>query len=280
MAVNNYNLSRCDKTMVSVTPELNFWWADVNKRNRNITRKRICFWELVIVSEGSARFTSAERQICLKRNDYILLPPSTGQHTMEGVEDWAGSIVTFEDSAQKMNSRVACIPRPKRTIHIPCHGTIEGNPLVIGLINQLCSCWQKQSITREQAGVVTESLLIMLLSQPFPSDIRLRRPLAEMVRIYLTDHWNEDISAEDIAREAGCSSGYLARMFRKSYHMTIRQMQMQLRVEKACLYIRSDFSLHEVADACGFNDYYHFLRVFKEITGITTGEYRRNSTPS
>lgn len=273
--MDQYDQNALSEELVLVTPELNFWWADADKRDRNAVRKRIRFWELVVVTEGTARLTMEQASLELKRNDYILLSPASASHRLEGSPEWTSIVISFEDSSQRINSPVACAPRPNREIRLPRTGTIEGNPVVLELTNRLCACWQKQNITREQAGVITESLLLLLTNHPVNPESELQRPLAELVRTYLIDNWNKDWYVEDIAREMGCSAGYLARMFRKSYNMTMRQMQMQLRIEKACLYMLSGSALHDVAYSCGFHDYYHFLRVFKEVTGMTTGEYLR-----
>ncbi len=259
---------------VVVNPELNFWWADANKRNRQVCRSGIRFWELVIISEGSASYTSGNGQRSLKRNDYLLVGPHTGAHTLEGTGEWASYVVSFEDSTQHIRSDVACVPRKNRQITLPQSGSMEANPVVLELINRLCSFWQKQSITREQAGVLTESLLLLLGDAQVATNRQLDRPLPERVRAYLTDHWNQELYVGQIAGAMGCSTGHLSRLFRHTYNMSMRRMQMEIRIEKACLYINSGMSLHEVAYLCGFSDYYHFLRVFKEISGMTTGEYQ------
>ncbi len=38
----------------------------------------------------------------------------------------------------------------------------------------------------------------------------------------------------------------------------------------------SKFSLKEIASACGFNDEYYLSIVFRNMTGSTPGQYRKN----
>jgi len=69
---------------------------------------------------------------------------------------------------------------------------------------------------------------------------------------------------------------HLAREFRRHYQCTIGEYVRRLKVEYACLQISvSEASLHQIALAAGFFDQSHFARTFKQIMGVTPGNYRR-----
>jgi AraC family transcriptional regulator len=80
-----------------------------------------------------------------------------------------------------------------------------------------------------------------------------------------------------LAREAGLSASHFIRSFRQSTGKTPYQFLLQRRVERARVLMRDHrVSLTEVALASGFADQHHLARVFRRITRVTPGDYRRS----
>ena len=65
-------------------------------------------------------------------------------------------------------------------------------------------------------------------------------------------------------------------IFQTVYGMTIKQMQVTLRVNQAKRMLRSGYTISETSTACGFEDYFYFLKVFKNKTGMTPSEYKNS----
>lgn len=58
-------------------------------------------------------------------------------------------------------------------------------------------------------------------------------------------------------------------IFQAVYGVTIKQMQGILRVEQAKRMLSSGYTILETSAACGFEDYFYFLKVFKSKTAMT-----------
>ena len=72
------------------------------------------------------------------------------------------------------------------------------------------------------------------------------------------------------ASVCGLSARHFARAFRQSTGLSPHRWLMQLRIERAReLLAARDFSLTEIALACGFADQSHFRRVFTATTGMS-----------
>jgi AraC family transcriptional regulator len=68
----------------------------------------------------------------------------------------------------------------------------------------------------------------------------------------------------------------LARTFRRQRGESVGDCVRRLRVESARRLLEDGRQpLSEVALAAGFADQSHFTRVFRRLTGMTPGEYRR-----
>ena len=97
----------------------------------------------------------------------------------------------------------------------------------------------------------------------------------EQARDYLNANFVKNSSLQSIAGLVGVHPVYLAREFRRHYHLTIGDYVRQLRIQSACQQIsKSDAPLIEIASMLGFCDQSHFTRSFKRLTGMTPTEFR------
>jgi len=99
--------------------------------------------------------------------------------------------------------------------------------------------------------------------------------LVERARGRLHDGLADDISADELAREAGCSRFALYRAFRRAYGMGPSDYQRQLRLRAARRRIARGEPIAEVAAGTGFADQSHLTRWFVRCYGVTPAAYRR-----
>jgi AraC family transcriptional regulator len=95
------------------------------------------------------------------------------------------------------------------------------------------------------------------------------------VRDLLHDRWLDSVSLEEIARTVGIHPVNVSRYFSRHFGTGIGNYRRRLKVERAIQMITSSkMSFTEVAYACGFFDQSHFVRAFKEQTGLLPGQLR------
>jgi AraC-like DNA-binding protein len=92
------------------------------------------------------------------------------------------------------------------------------------------------------------------------------------------DRLAEDLSLDELAREAGMSPFHLVRVFKARRGLTPFAYQSHLRVQRARAELRRGRSVHETARACGFFDRSHLTKVFRTFVGVTPTAYRRAVT--
>jgi len=96
----------------------------------------------------------------------------------------------------------------------------------------------------------------------------------------LRERFQENISLDELARDAGIHAVHLARVFRKFNRCTVGEYVRRLRVEYASRQLStSDAPLSEVASAAGFADQSHFSRVFKRHMGMLPTQFRAAFRP-
>ena len=97
----------------------------------------------------------------------------------------------------------------------------------------------------------------------------------EMI-LYLEDHYQEDISLDELAAHFRRTPEYLCSLFKAATGETISHYLRRIRIHRAKVLLMEtpDASLREIAEACGFHSLSYFGKVFREATGFTPQGYR------
>ncbi|HYC88623.1 MAG TPA: AraC family transcriptional regulator [Thermoanaerobaculia bacterium] len=97
------------------------------------------------------------------------------------------------------------------------------------------------------------------------------------VRELINDRFAERLSLADAAAAADVHPVHLASTFHRCYGVTFGAYLRRIRVEHARRSLaESDATVAEIALACGFFDQSHLSRVFREATGTSPAQYRRD----
>jgi AraC-like DNA-binding protein len=95
------------------------------------------------------------------------------------------------------------------------------------------------------------------------------------VREYIEAHLGDSMDLATLAAVAGLSIHHFARGFKQSAGVTPHHYLTQKRVERAQdMLANSVLSLSEIAYAVGFSDQSHLARHFRQMLGITPGQFR------
>ena len=100
--------------------------------------------------------------------------------------------------------------------------------------------------------------------------------------VYLNEHYNENITVEQLAKIAHYSVAQFRKLFRNTTHLSPSDYIMQVRINAAKTLLKTtDRRISDIATEVGFFDHSHFIRTFRNRVGSTPFEYRKSSmTPS
>jgi len=120
--------------------------------------------------------------------------------------------------------------------------------------------------------------LTQLIKRYADGDIAEQRIGAESdairrARRYIDEHFMEGISLHQIAEQVALSPYYLLRAFRAHTGMPPYAYLESARIRQAQHLIEAGTSLAEVAGEVGFSSQSHLTRRFKQIIGVTPGQY-------
>lgn len=104
----------------------------------------------------------------------------------------------------------------------------------------------------------------------------LADPVQQAVR-YIDEHYDRPFTIDSLAGMLGCSPRHLNRLFRKSgLGSNPSGYLLNVRMEKAReLLLREQWTVVEIAARVGYEDAYHFSRVFKKHGGLSPTAYRK-----
>jgi len=99
--------------------------------------------------------------------------------------------------------------------------------------------------------------------------------LIERAITFISRQITEKLSAEELAEHVGLSESHLNRVFRQQTGYAPMEYVRRHRVQRAKELLGDpDLSVKEVAARTGFDDAYHFSRVFRQIAGVPPTAYR------
>lgn len=125
-----------------------------------------------------------------------------------------------------------------------------------------------------RGGVLILFSRFLALAQPrlWTTDKRMTRVLQ-----YIHNNLYDDLNIDILSEVACITKFHLIRLFKRSFGVSPLQYINKKKMEKAqLLLLTGDQTVKELAFSLGFSSPAYFSRMFKQITGYTPQEYRRN----
>lgn len=99
--------------------------------------------------------------------------------------------------------------------------------------------------------------------------------VVKYVEEYIRENYDKDLSLINLAESVYLSVPYLSKIFKETRGITIKQVINEVRIEKAKEFLKNPkYRVSEVAEKVGYDKIHGFLKLFKDATGMTPGEYR------
>lgn len=92
---------------------------------------------------------------------------------------------------------------------------------------------------------------------------------------YVQDHYNQEISLDDIADHVNICKSECCRFFKKHMNMTIMEYVMFLRVQRSLPMLKKGENITKVSGEVGFASTSYYGQVFKRYMNCTPREYKK-----
>ncbi|WP_339387117.1 AraC family transcriptional regulator [Vibrio caribbeanicus] len=112
-----------------------------------------------------------------------------------------------------------------------------------------------------------------------PQDMSINGKKLLLVKDFIDEYPEQDVSLEKLALLAGCSKYHFVRQFGKAFGLSPHAYQIQSRLKKAKQLLKLGVSISQIATDCGFHDQSHLARHFKKALGTTPKKFQKTSNP-
>ncbi|XID93124.1 response regulator [Paenibacillaceae bacterium WGS1546] len=131
-------------------------------------------------------------------------------------------------------------------------------------------------IKQQELAEVLDDIRAQLSKEPIVETNDIEKTV-QRVQQYLREHFHEDISLEQLAKQFNFSSAYLSKIFLKHAGEAPSKYIAALRINEAkrLLKQRKDLPVKTVGEQVGYSDPFYFSRIFKQATGMTPREYQK-----
>ncbi|MDQ0059046.1 helix-turn-helix domain-containing protein [Paenibacillus harenae] len=103
----------------------------------------------------------------------------------------------------------------------------------------------------------------------------VQRKVTDITR-HINLHFREPLQLDDLAKQFFISKGHLCRVFKEVTGFGFTQYINVTRVKEAEYLLReTDWSVTQVSEQCGFENFSHFGKVFKKLSGLSPRAYRK-----
>lgn len=119
---------------------------------------------------------------------------------------------------------------------------------------------------------------VCFLTQQFETESTVRKCLRRIVAEISENAFDAEINLASILAASGYSEDYIRSQFKKITGKTPNGFLTEIRIKHACFLIdvyKSELSLTEISERCGYTDYPYFSKKFRSLMGMSPADYRK-----
>lgn len=229
-------------------------------------------WVLVLISSGERTFRVYEEEYAIHSNEFFLLPPNV-RHSGIRLDRHQAYFVHFSAEGTE-------VPIPTQidtgSILLPLCGQIPTELHCLDLMDYIIRHRTPPFYNERFVATQVKAILYQLSLYMQKNTIWKKRDNVSAYKIlkFIDDNKNQHLIEQDYEKAFGKSYRQLNSIFSRVYGMTIKQMQITLCISQARRMLSSGYTIAETGLACGFDDYFYFLKIFKKRTGMTPYEFQ------
>lgn len=243
------------------------------------------FYELYYFIKGSASYIVEDGHYSLESGDILLISPSN-LHQLD-IKDslaayermvlWINPVYLEKISTTKTDLATCFKMANERGAHLIRNERISSK--VHEELESLLLASKSPSFGSDLEAESKIRNILIILGEYFltnkEAEISLseENPLVSSVIGYINSHIDEDLSLEKIATALYVSKYYLSHVFKEKTNTAPHQYILKKRLLLSKEYIARGMKIQAVYSKCGFRDYTHYFRAFKQEYGITPKEY-------
>lgn len=247
------------------------------------------FPELAFVLSGNGRYRIENNIYDVSEGDLIMLNPGVKHQALaiEGNDTPATEFFVGFTDIQIKGLPGNFLPLPDGEIILHTTGEMRQK-----LFKICASMVAENEVCREGRYFMLKSYLMQMLllvireqCEPMTSNTGCsfesvnKKYVVEQIVSYFEDHYSEKISLDQIAENMYLSPFYISKIFKSETGDTPIRHLINIRLEKAHELLENGWggSIQEVAASVGYDDAYHFSKLFKKRYGVSPSQVKKKA---
>ncbi|MBR0189075.1 MAG: helix-turn-helix domain-containing protein [Clostridia bacterium] len=252
------------------------------------------YHEIHIILDGEATVEINGKPVIVKKGDTLVLCPKVSHYTVKSTENILrfGFLFDLSESDERKlkterfseyNYYCNILKSIKGCIIIRTHEIVEA----VERIRNVGDSIEKQHITKILYSLLFTEILEEIRksvdgkvicgkqNKEIKYDDKDYKIPAEE---FFYNRYKERVTINDLAKSLYLSVSQTARVVRRVFGMSFKEVLLKQRMENAVMQIgKGNLSLDEIAADSGYNSYNGFFSAFKKYTGYTPEEYKKKN---
>ncbi len=145
------------------------------------------------------------------------------------------------------------------------------------LFEKIYTCWSEKAASYKHEAAAILNLIFAELYKDNKTEQPNNSKISASVQYIEENYLKHDFSLQVAAEKSYISEPYFRKLFKQEFGVSPQRYVIGRRIRHAAsLMLTGYYTLSEIADLCGYNDYKYFSTEFKKIMGISPSAYKYN----
>ena len=228
-------------------------------------------WVVVLITKGERTVRIGDENYEIRTKEFFLLPPGI-PHSGIRLDRHKAYFSHFYAEGKEVAPPTRIVPDK---ILLPIYGQLPMDTHCIDVMDYAARHRIPPFFSEPLQKAQLVSVLYQLSINMQKNALWTKKDsvYADEILNFIDNNLDKRLCDEDYSSAFGKSYRQLNTIFSRVYGMTIKQMQLNLRIARAKSLFSSGYTIAYTSAACGFEDYFYFLKIFKARTGFTPTEY-------
>lgn len=279
----------CDNGSIfeeELNPKFLFTWK-ATRDEKTYTLHSHDFCEIGFVMSGRGKYRIDEALYEVSEGDLLVLNPGVRHQVLliEGNENPSTEFFVAATDFQLKDMERNCLPLPDGQPILHTSGELRQR------VFRICSSIESENAVFRQGryymmkAYMIQLLLLIIREQYDPVERKggyafesvNKKYVVEQILNYFEDHYKEKISLDQIASNMYLSPFYISRIFKSETGEAPIRHLINIRLEKAYELLEKGWngSIQEAAACVGYDDAYHFSKLFKKRYGVSPSQVKK-----
>ncbi len=226
---------------------------------------------LIYCQKGKGWFREGEKHHDINMNDFIIIPPNT-QHSYGADMDNPWSIYWVHFTGDLANYYFNLLSDEGDLA--PRKAGLNTNRILI--FNDII---QHIELMNNNENIIYSNSCLYAFLATFQAThgliVELQNDPVQLCINYMKENLEQNLELSDFVKISKISQSHLLSEFKKKVKYSPMQLFTSLKIQKACmLLMEKKYSIKLIALKLGYEDQYHFSRVFKNYIGVSPKHFK------